>query len=236
MIAVATWVASLPGAVGRVTAFGIGPLLLGSAGLVMLCLVRSPLRWSGGVVAAASVLWAAMTPQPDIYVAYDGQLVAARNPKGTLSVMQSRTDDFLVKEWLAADADKRAPREASLVDGVTCDGTGCIARLGDGTLAALSKHPSSLEEDCLRAAIVVTVQHAPRQCGAIVVDRDLSRAGGALAIYRKGPEFEIVRARPEGQDRPWARAYPMPEDTARQTPRPATRDATPRAEDLEADD
>ena len=36
MIAVALWVASLPGAVGRMAAFGIGPLLLGTGGLVLL--------------------------------------------------------------------------------------------------------------------------------------------------------------------------------------------------------
>ena len=52
MIAVALWVAHLPGAVGRMPAFGIGPLLLGTAGLVLLCLLRTPLRWSGAVVAA----------------------------------------------------------------------------------------------------------------------------------------------------------------------------------------
>ena len=32
MIAVALWVAQLPGAVGRIQAFGTGPLLLGTAG------------------------------------------------------------------------------------------------------------------------------------------------------------------------------------------------------------
>ena len=40
MIAVALWVASLPGAVGRMAAFGTGPLLLGTAGLVLLCLLQ----------------------------------------------------------------------------------------------------------------------------------------------------------------------------------------------------
>src|SRR5262249_40321122 len=47
MIAVAQWVAGLPGAVGRVHAFGIGPLLLASCGLVLICLLRSVLRFSG---------------------------------------------------------------------------------------------------------------------------------------------------------------------------------------------
>jgi competence protein ComEC len=48
MNAVALWVASLPGAVGRMPAFGIGPLLLGTAGLLFICVLRTPLRWSGG--------------------------------------------------------------------------------------------------------------------------------------------------------------------------------------------
>ena len=53
MIAVALWVTSLPGAVGRVTAFGIGPLLLGSAGLVVLCLLKiaAAAGWRGAVRA-----------------------------------------------------------------------------------------------------------------------------------------------------------------------------------------
>jgi competence protein ComEC len=55
MIAVALWVATLPGAVGRMAAFGTGPLLLGTAGLLLVCLLKTPLRWAGiGVLMAAT--------------------------------------------------------------------------------------------------------------------------------------------------------------------------------------
>src|SRR5208282_6476037 len=47
MDAVAVWVASLPGAFGRVTTFGAGPLLLATAGLLITGLLRTPLRWTG---------------------------------------------------------------------------------------------------------------------------------------------------------------------------------------------
>ena len=47
MIAVTEWVAALPGAVGRMAAFGIGPLIAASVGIVLLGLLRTPLRWSG---------------------------------------------------------------------------------------------------------------------------------------------------------------------------------------------
>src|SRR5581483_11596844 len=182
MIAVALWVSSLPGAVGRVTAFGVGPLLLGSAGLVLLCLLRSPLRWSGAAVAAAACVWAALTPQPDVYVASDGQLAAVRNADGALTIMKSRNDDFIVKEWLAADADKRTPKDAALGAGALCDNAGCIAKLPGDTLVAFSKHVSSLEEDCLRAGVVITTHAAPPHCAATVIDRETLRAGGAIAL------------------------------------------------------
>ena len=43
---VALWVTSLPGAVGRIHAFGTGPLLVGTAGILLVCLLRTPLRWT----------------------------------------------------------------------------------------------------------------------------------------------------------------------------------------------
>jgi competence protein ComEC len=61
MIAVALFVAHLPGAVGRMAAFGVGPLLLGTGGLVVLCLLKTPLRWSGGVLVVIASLMAIRT-------------------------------------------------------------------------------------------------------------------------------------------------------------------------------
>ncbi len=40
MVAVAVWVANLPGAVGHVPAFGVGAVLLATAGLIIVCLAR----------------------------------------------------------------------------------------------------------------------------------------------------------------------------------------------------
>ena len=51
MDAVALWVASLPGAFGRVTSFGSAPLLLATAGLLLIGLLRTPLRWSGAALS-----------------------------------------------------------------------------------------------------------------------------------------------------------------------------------------
>ena len=132
MITVVLWVANLPGAAGRIHAFGTGPLLVATAGLLLICLLRTPLRWSGAVLAVIACLWAVLTPRPDILVAADGQAAAIRGRNGQLSVLYSGRDSFAIKEWLAADGDTRDVKDASLREGVRCDAIGCIGTLKDG--------------------------------------------------------------------------------------------------------
>src|SRR6202012_3197425 len=92
MIVVTQWVAALPGAVGRMAAFGIGPLILASCGLVLMGLLRTPLRWSGAGVLALAILWALAAPQPDILISGDGHNVAVRGKDGRLRLMRSAKD------------------------------------------------------------------------------------------------------------------------------------------------
>jgi len=56
MDGVGLWVARLPGAFGRVTLFGTGLLLLATAGLLVIGLLKTPLRWSGFVLAALAAI------------------------------------------------------------------------------------------------------------------------------------------------------------------------------------
>jgi competence protein ComEC len=179
MIAVALWVTSLPGAVGRIQAFGTGPLLLGTAGMLLLCLLRSPLRWSGAVLVVVASLWVVMTLRPDVLVAGDGQVAALRGPAGRLAVLHSGRDTFAIKEWLAADGDARTVKDAGLHDGVLCDAAGCIGRLVDGRLVSVALTAEAVAEDCARAAVVVSARAAPGDCSALLVDRKLWLSHGA---------------------------------------------------------
>src|SRR5450755_2596881 len=56
MIVVTQWVARLPGAIGQIAAFGIGPVIAASLGLVVMGLLRTPLRWVGAVMLTFAVL------------------------------------------------------------------------------------------------------------------------------------------------------------------------------------
>jgi competence protein ComEC len=239
MIAVAQWVASLPGAVGRIAAFGTGPLLLARSGLVLICLLRTPLRWCGAGLAAAATVWIVNVRPPDIFAADNGQAVAVRTADGRLAVMKSGNDGFAVRAWLAADGDARTPNDSMLATGFTCDPVGCIARLKDGAVVAVVLAAEAFEEDCARAALVVTAREAPAFCRTVVIDRASSRRTGALALYRTPNGFTTVAARPPEQDRPWARAAPAAASASAAVVAPAattSRDATPRPDDLGPDD
>ena len=129
MIAVALFVAHLPGAVGRMAAFGVGPLLLGTGGLVVLCLLKTPLRWCGGVADRRSQACGRSARRcRTCWFPPTAQALAVRGADGRLSIHRTGRDAFAVKEWLAADGDARLPDDKTLGQGFRCDASGCIAQ------------------------------------------------------------------------------------------------------------
>jgi competence protein ComEC len=170
-----------------------------------------------------------------VLVADDGQTVAIRGPDSRLSVLRSSRDSFAVKEWLAADADARTPKDPSLNTGVTCDAIGCVGKLADGRLASMVLDAEAFAEDCGRAAVVVSARQAPSSlCAATLIDRDVWRTHGAIALHWSGQHFERSVTLPPGYARPWTRAAATSAD--QRAGELAPREASPRSEALEADD
>jgi competence protein ComEC len=240
MILVTKWVAALPGAVGRITAFGTGPLITASLGIILLGLLRTPLRWGGGAVLAFSVIWVLAVPQPDILISGDGRNVGVRGRDGLLHLIQTGKDTFLISEWLAADADERRAADAALADGVSCDDEGCVVQMADGGFVALSLKADALADDCERAVLLVTAKPVPPGCAATVIDLARLRSQGAMALRRTSRGFVIEAAKPRGVSRPWAAAEESAPETepaaaaARIAPRGV--DATPAEADVQAED
>ena len=121
----------LPGAVGRMAAFGIAPLIAASLGIIVMGLLRTPLRWSGAAALALAVVWAVSAPQPDILISADGRNIG-RPRQGWAAASDAQRQGCVPdpKEWLAADADARQAGDASLADGVSCDDSGCVTAGG----------------------------------------------------------------------------------------------------------
>jgi competence protein ComEC len=234
MVKVALWTTTLPGALGRTTAFGGGTLLICSLGLVILCLLKTPLRVLGAALIAIAVAMMIRAPQPDVLIAGDATAVAIRGSDGRLAMTKSGSDTFAFREWLGADGDWRSPQDGSLARGIRCDNVGCIGVLKDGALVAFTKSIKAVEEDCRQATVVISARDVPGNCGALVVDRQVLRSSGATALRRLSDgQFEITAARPKGYNRPWAATRIEASDTAVAVP---ARDATPRTEDMEIGD
>lgn len=242
IIAVVLWVANLPGAVGRIHAFGTGPVLLCAAGLLLLSLLRSPLRLSGVPLMVAAGLWAVATPRPDILVSPDGATVALRGRDGRLAVLHESRDNYALEDWLAADADGRDVHDRSLGEEIACDPSGCTGKLADGAVVAYAVEPDAFEDDCRRASLIIAVHDDPPPgCAATVIRRNTWYDRGALVVRRDGAGFVMQSARPENYDRPWAPAWHPRANQSSDTSKSATRNAvplnaTPAKDDIEEDE
>ncbi len=181
-------------------------------------------------------VWAFRTPLPDVLIAADGSSFAIRTAGGRLAMVKNGSDTFAFREWLAADADARSPKDKTLGEGIRCDENGCVGRLADGAVVAIPKTIEAFDEDCRRAALVTSAREAPPDCAAPVVDRRAWQRNGALALRRVDKAWETVSARPHGYDRPWARSVSLNVGATPLRPAQPARDATPNADDLEVDD
>jgi competence protein ComEC len=219
MLQVAGFVASLPGAVRMVPAFGAGALLLMAFGLLWLTLWRSRLRWFGLVFAFCGAGLALAGARPDLLVDSTGRVAAFRGEGGRLVAMNGSANPFGLAQWLASDADARRPAEAAQATSATgapafrCDAQGCVGRLADGRSLALVLRAQALPEDCARADVLVTPLRAVEICAgarkapALVLDGAYFAARGATHVFfTPDGGFRLVSAREPGLDRPWTRA------------------------------
>jgi competence protein ComEC len=192
------------------------------------------------IVLLLATVWALAVPQPDILISGDGHNVGVRGKDGRLHLMRSAKDAFLIKEWLAADADARLPTDASLADAISCDEAGCVAQMANGALVTLALRPEALADDCARAALVVTARQAPPTCAAPVITLDRLRRQGTLALRRSRDGFVVDAVKPKGFDRPWSPAVAGDAEAepglVRTPAAPRAVDATPAEADQQSED
>jgi competence protein ComEC len=158
-------------------------------------------RWrlAGLLPMALAVPVALSAVMPSVLVSDDGSAAAVRGADGRYHIL-GKADEFVISNWLRADADPREPDDPSLNDGVRCDPLGCTATLAGGGIVALSQSVSGLPDDCLRASLVVSRSVAAASCGdkATVIDRRVTGISGSIALYRRSGEagFDMVTAYP----------------------------------------
>lgn len=208
MLAIARWVAALPGAEGRVPAFGSGALLAATAGFLILAIPVSRLRLAGVPFFALALLLAVNAPRPDVLIDQNAGTIAVRTGDGRLSILNAKRGRIAAENWLAADGDTRQSGDA-LDGGFRCDRDGCVARLPDGALIAAAQRPAAFADDCRAAAIVVSRFDIPEPCSAPGIDRTMLATTGALSLRHVDGRWLVETVRAPSAERPWyGRAKP----------------------------
>jgi competence protein ComEC len=224
VIEVSAWVGAFSGSTVIVPALSIAALASLSLGLLVLTIPASTLRWLALMPAGIGLAFAAAPDRYDIYVDREGAGAAIRNAQGELTLV-GRPSGFVAEQWLRADGDARGIDDKILRQAAQCDRLGCVVETGTGRAVAFVQEFAAFEEDCRRAAIIISKLEAPRSCAAaLVIDRASLNERGAIAV-RLGPEVADMRSVKKGKEaRAWHSVKAKSADeaaTAQESPRPA---------------
>jgi competence protein ComEC len=205
MMAIAKWVASLPGALMPVAAFPFAALLIIVCGGLWLIIWRRPWRLLGLAAIGAGVALTSIHNRPDIYIDRDAKVVAIRDKDGKLQAPKSRRAFYTVAQWLKADGDSRKPKDASTGAGWQCDAYSCLA-LVKGKLVSFIAKPDAIRDDCERAGVLIAPMDIRAACPApkIILDRGALWERGAAAIMVSGAELVLHTSSERRGVRPWS--------------------------------
>jgi competence protein ComEC len=207
LLAIAAWVAALPGA--EVRAPPIAPLALVTivAGMLWLCLWRQRWRLLGlPAIGIGLCLIPVLIDRPDVMIASDGRATAVRDVEGALRVSGSRVGSYAIEQFFDKEPTP-APSRDDLRKGLRCDPAACLLGAAGGVRVAHIIDPVAFPEDCRRAHVIVTPLTAPADCRApLVIDAErLERFGSHVVHAAVGdgePAFRVTTER-SASPRPW---------------------------------
>lgn len=204
MLDMGRWVSGLPGAVSLAPAMPLPALILISLGGLWLAVWRQAWRWWGLAPLLVGADLAYFAHLPDMLVAGDAVTIAIRGPDRLLHFVRKPLNTFAARDWLRRDGDGRDITDAVNMPGLSCDGLGCIVK--GGMLIAASLKPEALDEDCVRAKVVVIPATAADCKGpAVVIDRKAAEDGEGWRITLS-PTPMAVSVRQLRGERPWVAA------------------------------
>ena len=153
---VARFIASAPGSTLHLRAFAPYALPFLSLAVLSATIWRTwTFRAMAIPFAFLGVVGAMSGSRYDVLIAPSGEQAAVRDPDGDLAIVAKRFNAFAAEQWLTADGDAREPKDAHDLS-APCDRLGCLAELPEGRALSLVLDPLAFDEDCARAAIVVS--------------------------------------------------------------------------------
>ncbi len=185
-------------------------------GLLVVCLLRTPLRLLGLPLFVAVWLWS-RPPTPVAWIAEGGANVAVADGARAV-LLRPRSQRFGFELWahrrglaFADDTDGTPPADPRWTCGRDSCAPGPQAPLAvAGWWRLKPATPEDAASLCAGARIVVlrtgSASSSPACAGRLVLDEDGLAAGGAAEVFREGAGFRVRWAQDARGDRPWSRA------------------------------
>ncbi len=213
-LAVAQFIAALPGAVIDIPLLPHGWFLIAAIGFCFICLIKGRFRiigvplmvigFAGGVLAQRPVML--LDADGGIGIKGDAQLVF------TAKSADSFTRDNWTATWgISNEAPTRIVKTGNWAskDGkktIACDAMACRVDV-DGVRVSLIRNPVALSEECAWAQIVITQlrRSAKKPCeGPQIIDRLDFWLGGNIGLYRDHHGGVNAVSSYTGLKRPWS--------------------------------
>jgi competence protein ComEC len=202
---IARQVTAWPGAIVTAPAMPFWGLFLVVCGGLWLAIWRRAWRLWGAVPIAAGLLSLAFERPPDLVVAGDGRLMAARAADGSYMLSGKPRSRFEADVWTRRAATDTGPpwpaKGRSADDRLDCDRNACRYSLG-GPVVELGRG-SRFRTDCSAALVVgpvVRLQDCP--AGTRIIDAETLAHAGAHAVWLT-PALRIESADERRGARPW---------------------------------
>jgi competence protein ComEC len=209
IIALAAFVAGLPGAVITLPQPPLAALVATVLGGLWLCLWRTAWRRLGllGILLGFGIMMLARPP--DILLDARGEIAGVRLDDGRLALSPWRRDHWITDSWLQS-AGQAQPVGWPEVGrggqgGLACDDAGCLLAR-NGRKVALARRPEALEADCARADLVLSYPRLERcSNGTALIGPRALRTTGGLALWLDAAGIRTLSVREARGDRPWSR-------------------------------
>jgi competence protein ComEC len=215
ILAVAAWVAGLNGSVTGIPAPGWQVLPLIALGALWVLLWQGRVRALGAApLVLGLVLWALST-RPPVLISGDGVLVGLMGPEGR-ALSAPKGARFVASSWLEDDGDLADQATAAARSGF--EGPARERRFAIGGLSAVQLKGKGAEDRlasaCASADVVILAARAADvPPGCTVIDADMLRGTGTLAIWPEGDGMRLMAT--DAVRRLWTGPGPRPSVTDR---------------------
>ena len=182
-------------------------LLLGAAGLCLITLLRSHLRFFGLLPIALMPFSFTQPKPPAILVSQDGRAVAFASVSGKLLLAYPRRNAFVSEIWLRAYSGGTAETDRAVIS--ECNKDHCLAKLPNGLSVDIVYAPKLLAKACENADILIAPRLKWVNCKGrvplIVLKRGDFESHGTHALTL--PDWPVPNAQtPPAERRHWLEA------------------------------